>query len=68
MDTGACIRVGDELISISVEFDKAVDQLRGSIAGWTAGAVAGKLDAFGQGLQAVSLSAAGDGQHAGRCV
>jgi hypothetical protein len=60
----AWVRVADELASVSADYDGIVDRLRGAFASAGGDAAARKLDEFGQWLQAVSLSAAGNGERA----
>ncbi len=60
----AWVRVADELASVSADYDGVVERLRGAFASHGGDAAARKLDEFGQWLQAVSLSAAGNGERA----
>lgn len=60
----AWIRVANELASISEEYDKVIERLKGSFASQGAEAATRKLEDFGKWLQAISLSAAGNGQRA----
>jgi hypothetical protein len=60
----AWVRVADEWASISQEYDKIVEKIKGSFASRGADAAAGKLDELGQWLRSVSLSAATNGERA----
>jgi hypothetical protein len=60
----AWARLADEWASISEEYDKVVEKLKGSFASQGADAAARKLDEFGRWLQSVSLDAAGNGERA----
>jgi PPE family len=60
----AWIRVADEWASISEEYDKIVDKIKGAFASRGADAAAQKLEEFGRWLQSISLSAAGNGDRA----
>ncbi len=58
------VRVANELASVSVDFDKLQDRLRTVWESQASSAAAQRLDEFGKWLQAVSLSAAANGQRA----
>lgn len=60
----AWVRVADEWASISEEYDRIVDKIKGAFASRGADAAARKLEAFGEWLQSISLSAAANGQRA----
>jgi PPE family len=60
----AWVRVADELADVSADYDKIVDKIKASFVSQGGDAAARKLDQFGQWLQAVSLSAAGNGERA----
>ena len=60
----AWVRVANELASVSEEYDKIVDKIKASFASKGADAAVGKIEEFGRWLQAVSLSAAGNGERA----
>lgn len=60
----AWIRVANELANVSVDFDKLVARLRTAWDSQASNAAAQRLEEFGQWLQAISLSAAGNGQRA----
>ncbi|MGE0217121.1 PPE domain-containing protein [Mycolicibacterium sp.] len=60
----AWVRVANELTSISLEFDKIVERIKTAFVSEGADAAARKLEDFGRWLQAVSLSAAGNGEQA----
>lgn len=60
----AWIRVANELASVSVDFDKLVARLQTVWASEASSAAAHRLEEFGKWLQAISLSAAGNGQRA----
>ncbi|WP_135459185.1 PPE domain-containing protein [Mycobacterium sp. DL99] len=60
----AWIRVANELANVSVDFDKLVARLRTAWDSQASSAAAQRLEEFGQWLQAISLSAAGNGQRA----
>lgn len=63
--TGATwVRVADEWASISQEFDKIVDKIKGSFASQGADAAARKLEEFSQWLQSVGVCAVTNGQRA----
>jgi hypothetical protein len=56
--------VANELASVSEEYGKIVDKIKASFASKGADAAVGKIEEFGRWLQAVSLSAAGNGERA----
>jgi hypothetical protein len=60
----AWVRVADEWASISEEYDKVVEKLKGAFASRGADMAARKLEEFGRWLQSISLSAAGNGERA----
>ncbi|MGV0744144.1 PPE domain-containing protein [Mycolicibacterium sp. XJ870] len=60
----AWIRVANELANVSTDFDKLVARLRTAWDSQASSAAAQRLEEFGKWLQAVSLSAAGNGQRA----
>lgn len=60
----AWIRVANELTSVATEFDKLLARLKSVWESQTSTAAAHRLDEFGKWLQAVSLSAAANGQKA----
>lgn len=60
----AWVRVANELTSVSTEFDKLLGRLRAVWESQASNAAAQRLEEFGRWLQAVSLSAAGNGQRA----
>jgi hypothetical protein len=60
----AWVRVANELASVCEEYDKVVEEIKGSFVSQGADAAARKLEEFGRWLQAVSLSAAGNGERA----
>lgn len=60
----AWIRVANELASVSVDFDKLVARLQTVWDSEASSAAAHRLEEFGKWLQAISLSAAGNGQRA----
>lgn len=60
----AWVRVADEWASISEEYDKVVEKLKTAFASRGADVAARKLDAFGEWLRSISLSAAGNGERA----
>jgi hypothetical protein len=60
----AWVRVANELASVSEEYDKVIEKIKASFASQGADAAVGKLEEFGQWIQAVSLSAAGNGEQA----
>ncbi len=60
----AWVRVANELANISADFDKIVERVKGSFASQGSEAATRKLEEFGKWLQAISLSAAGNGQRA----
>lgn len=60
----AWVRVADEWASISEDYDRIVDKIKGAFASRGADAAARKLEAFGEWLQSISLSAAANGQRA----
>lgn len=62
--SAASVRVTDELATVSMEYDGIIEDVRGSFVGQAADGAARKLEDFGRWLQAVSLSAAGNGQQA----
>jgi hypothetical protein len=57
-------RVADELASVSKDYDAVIDKIKGSFASQGADAAVRRLEQFSQWLQALSLSAAGNGQRA----
>ena len=60
----AWVRVANELASVSEEYGKIVEKIKASFASQGADAAVGKIEEFGRWLQAVSLSAAGNGERA----
>lgn len=60
----AWIRVANELANVSVDFDRLVARLRTAWDSQASSAAAQRLEEFGEWLQAISLSAAGNGQRA----
>ncbi|WP_301122774.1 PPE domain-containing protein [Mycolicibacterium fortuitum] len=60
----AWIRVANELASVSVDFDKLVARLQTVWDSEASSTAAHRLEEFGKWLQAISLSAAGNGQRA----
>jgi hypothetical protein len=60
----AWVRVANELASVSDEYGKIVEKIKASFASQGADAAVGKIEEFGRWLQAVSLSAAGNGERA----
>jgi hypothetical protein len=60
----AWVRVADELTGVSQDYDKIVEKFKNAFVSRGADAAAGKLEEYGRWLQAVSLSAAGNGQQA----
>lgn len=60
----AWVRLADEWASISEEYDKVVEKIKGSFASQGADQAARKLEEFGKWLQSVSLSAAANGERA----
>ena len=60
----AWVRVANELASASEEYGKIVEKIKASFASKGADAAVGKIEEFGRWLQAVSLSAAGNGERA----
>ena len=60
----AWVRVANELASASDEYGKIVEKIKASFASQGADAAVGKIEEFGRWLQAVSLSAAGNGERA----
>jgi hypothetical protein len=60
----AWVRMANELASVSEEYDKIVEKIKTSFASKGADAAVGKIEEFGRWLQAVSLSAAGNGERA----
>ena len=60
----AWVRVADEWASISEEYDKVVGKIEALFAGRGADMATRKLEEFGQWLQSISLSAAGNGERA----
>jgi hypothetical protein len=60
----AWVRVANELASVSIDFDKIVERLKTAFESHTSAAAVAKLEEFGRWLQAVSLSAAANGQRA----
>lgn len=60
----AWVRLADEWASISAEYDKIVEKIKGSFSSQGADAAARKLEEFGRWLQSVSLSAASNGERA----
>ncbi len=60
----AWIRVANELANVSIDFDKLVARLRTVWDSQASDAAAQRLEEFGKWLQAISLSAAGNGQRA----
>ncbi|WP_264076950.1 PPE family protein [Mycolicibacterium houstonense] len=60
----AWVRVANELANVSTDFDKLVARLRTVWDSQASTAAAQRLEEFGKWLQAISLSAAGNGQRA----
>lgn len=60
----AWVRVANELASVSGDFDKLLTRLRTAWDSQTSSAAAQRLEEFGKWLQAISLSAAANGQRA----
>ncbi|OKH85602.1 hypothetical protein EB75_19725 [Mycobacterium sp. ST-F2] len=60
----AWIRVANELASVSTDFDKIIERIKASFASHGSDAATRKLEEFSKWLQAVSLSAAANGQRA----
>ncbi|GAB5896288.1 PPE domain-containing protein [Mycolicibacterium mageritense] len=60
----AWVRVANELASVSADFDKIVERIKASFASQGSEAATRKLEEFGKWLQAISLSAAANGQRA----
>ncbi|MGV0815351.1 PPE domain-containing protein [Mycolicibacterium boenickei] len=60
----AWIRVANELANVSTDFDKLLARLRTVWESQGSDAAAQRLEEFGKWLQAISLSAAGNGQRA----
>jgi hypothetical protein len=60
----AWVRVANELASVSTDFDKLLARLRAVWESQASSAAAQRLEEFGKWLQAVSLSAAANGQRA----
>jgi hypothetical protein len=60
----AWVRVADEWASISEEYDKVVEKIKGAFASRGADAAARKFEEFGRWLRSISLSAAGNGERA----
>ena len=60
----AWVRVADELASVSADYDSIIEKIRNAFTSQGGDAAVRKLDEFGQWLQAVSLSAAGNGERA----
>jgi hypothetical protein len=60
----AWVRVANELASVSTDFDKLLARLRTVWESQASSAAAQRLEEFGKWLQAVSLSAAANGQRA----
>jgi len=60
----AWVRVADELASVSADYDAIIEKIRNAFTSQGGDAAVRKLDEFGQWLQAVSLSAAGNGERA----
>lgn len=60
----AWVRVADEWASISEEYDKVSDKIKGAFVSRGAEAAARKLETFGEWLRSLSLSAAANGQRA----
>ncbi|WP_301123807.1 MULTISPECIES: PPE domain-containing protein [Mycolicibacterium] len=58
------VRVANELASVSTDFDKIVERVRASAASEGSDAAIRRLEEFGKWLQAISLSAAANGQRA----
>jgi hypothetical protein len=61
---GAWVRIANELASVSEEYDKTVEGIKSSFRSQGGGAAARRLEEFGGWLQAISLSAAANGQQA----
>jgi hypothetical protein len=60
----AWVRVANELTSVSTDFDKIIERIKGSFTSQGSDAATQKLEEFGKWLQAISLSAAANGQRA----
>src|SRR5262245_56084618 len=60
----AWVRVANELAGLSEEYNKVIEKIKASFASNGADAAVGKLEEFGGWIQAVSLSAAGNGERA----
>lgn len=60
----AWVRIANELASVSGDFDKLLARLRTAWDSQTSSAAARRLEEFGNWLQAISLSAAANGQRA----
>lgn len=60
----AWVRVANELASVSADFDKINERIKASFASQGSDAATRKLEEFGKWLQAISLSAAANGQRA----
>ncbi|MGY4653105.1 PPE domain-containing protein [Mycobacterium sp. URHB0021] len=60
----AWVRVADEIVSVAEDYGNLLEQLRASFASRGADVVANKLEQFGGWLQAISLSAAANGERA----
>src|SRR4051812_36228429 len=60
----AWVRVANELANVSADFDKIVERIKTSFASQGSDAATAKLLEFGKWLQAISLSAAANGQRA----
>lgn len=60
----AWVRVANELANVSADFDKLLTRLRTVWSSEASGAAAQRLEEFGSWLQAVSVSAAANGQRA----
>ncbi|MDV3124025.1 PPE family protein [Mycobacterium sp. 21AC1] len=60
----AWVRIANELASVSGDFDKLLARLRTAWDSQTSSAAAQRLEEFGRWLQAISLSAAANGQRA----
>jgi len=58
------VRVANELAAVSEDYQRIADQLSGAFESGSADAVIRRVQAFGDWLRAMSLSAAGNGQRA----
>ena len=60
----AWVRVANELAAASTDFDKTIERIKASFASHGSDTVTRKLEEFSKWLQAISLSAAANGQRA----